>query len=152
MCLELFLALWSKGPHARKALLISRRPLFKHKGVCDEWYVDDGQALVRPALFDSWLRALDMALLSFGAIRGTVAQGNTNSSASLFGPRWVQVLHSDDDTSALGAQFDSFEHICAQVWQAVTSSSELRQAILSVDHVPTEVVLTSQCADVSRLT
>ena len=25
------------------------------KGVCDEWYVDDGPGLVRPDLFDSWL-------------------------------------------------------------------------------------------------
>ena len=35
---------------------------FEQKGVCDEWFVDDGQCFVRPMLFDRWLRALDSAL------------------------------------------------------------------------------------------
>ena len=35
---------------------------FDQKGVCDEWFVDDGQCFVRPMLFDRWLRALDSAL------------------------------------------------------------------------------------------
>ena len=43
---------------------------FEQKGVCDEWFVDDGQCFVRPMLFDRWLRALDSALASFGATRG----------------------------------------------------------------------------------
>ena len=42
----------------------------KSKGVCDEWFVDDGQVFVRPWSFDKWLRALDAALASFGATRG----------------------------------------------------------------------------------
>ena len=40
---------------------------FEHKGLCDEWLVDDGQCFVRPRAFDGWLRALDAALATFGA-------------------------------------------------------------------------------------
>ena len=35
---------------------------FEQKGVCDEWFVDDGQCFVRPMLFDRWLRALGLCL------------------------------------------------------------------------------------------
>ena len=60
--------------------------------------------------------------------------------------RTVQVLKPDGNTSAL------LDHINAQVRQVVESSGELRQAIVSVDHAPTEVVLTRQFADVSKQT
>ena len=42
------------------------------KGVCDEWFVDDGQVFVGPFSLDPLLRALDAALASFGATRGVV--------------------------------------------------------------------------------
>ena len=90
------------------------------------WFVDDGLALVRPALFDSWVCALDIALLSFGATRGTLAQGNVKSSARFPGlpelrhefqgwdtphvRRTVQVLNPDDNTSALGAPSGPLNH------------------------------------------
>ena len=135
---------WVLGTVSAEGLAEFTSSSFEAKGVCDVWYVDDGQSLVRPALFDSWLRALDMALLSFGATRGTLAEGNAKSSARLLCPperrhefqgwdtayvrRTVQVLHPDDNSSALGASFGSLEHINAQVRQAVESSSELRQA------------------------
>ena len=59
---------------------------FEQKGVCDEWFVDDGQCFVRPMLFDRWLRALDSALAPFGATRGRIALGNAKSSARLLCP------------------------------------------------------------------
>ena len=52
---------------------------FEQKGVCDEWFVDDGQCFVKPMLFDRWLRALDSALASFGATRGRIALGNARA-------------------------------------------------------------------------
>ena len=126
--------------------------LFEHKGVCDEWCVDDGQAVVRPALFDSWLRALDMApFLFLGATRDTLeglsrTATPTAQLASCARPerrhefqgwdtyvrRIVQVLNPDDNASALSASFSApLDHINAQVRQAVECSTELRQAILS---------------------
>ena len=40
------------------------------KGVFDERFVDDGQVFGRPFQFDPLLRALDAALVSFGATQG----------------------------------------------------------------------------------
>ena len=42
------------------------------RGVCDEWYIDDGQVFLRPSAVDSWLRALDAGIASFGGIRGAI--------------------------------------------------------------------------------
>ena len=140
---------------------------FEQKGVCDEWFVDDGQSFVRPMLFDRWLRALDSALASFGATRGRVALGNAKSSARLLCPPerthefsgWdtayvhdsVVVLSPDAGTTALGTAFGTREQINARAWESVRACDELRSAITGVDHAPTEMVLTRQCADVSKL-
>ena len=43
-------------------------------GVCDEWFVDDGQCFVRPWAFDG---------ATFGAIRGCTAHSNVKRSAQL---------------------------------------------------------------------
>ena len=141
---------------------------FEQKGVCDEWFVDDGQCFVRPMLFDRWLRALDSALASFGATRGRIALGNAKSSARLLCPPerfhefsgWdtayvrdtVAVLSPDAGATALGSAFGTREQINARAWESVRACDELRSAINGVDHAPTELVLTRQCADVSKLT
>ena len=57
----------------------------------------------------------------------------------------VTVLSSDSGTPALGSAFRSREHI------NVRACDEMRSSIVSLDHAPTEKVLTMQCADVSRL-
>ena len=140
---------------------------FEQKGVCDEWFVDDGQCFVRPMLFDRWLRALDSALASFGATRGRIALGNAKSSARLPCPPerfhefsgWdtayvrdtVVVLSPDAGATALGSAFGTREQINARAWESVRACDELRSAINGVDHAPTELVLTRQCADVSKL-
>ena len=140
---------------------------FEQKGVCDEWFVDDGQCFVWPMLFDRWLRALDSALASFGATRGRIALGNAKSSARLLCPPerfhefsgWdtayvrdtVVVLSPDAGTTALGSAFGTREQINARAWESVRACDELRSAINGVDHAPTELVLTRQCADVSKL-
>ena len=140
---------------------------FEQKGVCDEWFVDDGQCFVRPMLFDRWLRALDSALASFGATRGRIALGNAKSSARLLCPPerfhefsgWdtayvrdtVAVLSPDAGATALGSAFGTREQINARAWESVRACDELRSAINGVDHAPTELVLTRQCADVSKL-
>ena len=102
--------------------------------------------MVRPALFDSWLRALDVAFFSFFSLVRPVAPSSRST------PRAQKACCALQATTALGDPFGSLDHIDAQVRKAEESSGELRQAILSVDHAPTEVVLTRQCADVSKLT
>ena len=54
-------------------------------------------------------------------------------------------------TTALGSAFGSREHINARAWESVRACDEMRSAIVSVDHASTGMVLTRQCADVSKL-
>ena len=118
-------------------------------------------------LFDRWLRSLDSALASFGATRGRIALGNVKSSARLLCPPerahefsgWdtayvhdtVVVLGPEAGTTALGSAFGTRQQINARAWESVRACDELRSAINGVDHAPTELVLTRQCADVSKL-
>ena len=63
----------------------------------------------------------------------------------------VAVLSSNSGTTALGSAFGSREHINVRAWESVGACDEMRSAIVSVDHAPTEMVLTWHCADVSKL-
>ena len=118
----------------------------EHNGIFDEWFVDDGQVFVRPFQFDPFLRVLDGALATFGATRGCVAHGNVKSSARLLCPPQPQKHHGAGVSLRL-----SRAHQCTP-WGSVRAGDEMRSAIGSVDHAPTEMVLTRQCADVSKLT
>ena len=51
----------------------------------------------------------------------------------------------------MGSAFGTREQINARAWESVRACDELRSAINGVDHAPTELVLTRQCADVSKL-
>ena len=63
----------------------------------------------------------------------------------------VVVLSPDAGATALGSAFGTREQINARAWESVRACDELRSAINGVDHAPTELVLTRQCADVSKL-
>ena len=79
--------LWSRGPGGQPV-----------PGACDEWFIDDGQVMIRPAIFDSWLRALDAALARFGASRGSIAAGTAKSSACLLAPPDRRATYAGWDT------------------------------------------------------
>ena len=150
----------------QSALVLGEAREFAHAGL-PLHFVDDGQCFVRPMLFDRWLRALDSALASCGATRGRITLGNAKSSARLLCPPerahefsgWdtahvrdtVVVLGPDAGATALGSAFGTREQINARAWVSVRACGELRTAINGVDHAPTELVLTRQCADVSKL-
>ena len=158
-CWALSRVRWCWGKRALRTLGSSSPIPTADKGV---W-----QVFVRPFQFDPFLRALDGALATFGATRGCVAHGNVKSSARpLFPPErqhefqgWdtpyvhdtVDVLAPEAGTTALGSAFGSREHINARAWESVRACDAMRSAIGSVDHAPTEMVLTRQCADVSKL-
>ena len=61
-----------------------------------------------------------------------------------------KVLQTSDPTSALGAPFGGQLHVDALAEVSIKVSSELRSTIVELDHAPTELVLTRQCADVSK--
>ena len=63
----------------------------------------------------------------------------------------VVVLSPDAGATALGSAFGTRGQINARAWESVRACDELRSAINGVDHAPTELVLTRQCADVSKL-
>ena len=63
----------------------------------------------------------------------------------------VDVLTSESSTTALGSAFATREHINARAWESVRACDEMRSATDSVEHAHTEMVLTKQCADVSKL-
>ena len=118
-------------------------------------------------LFDRWLRALDSALASFGATRGRIALATLRALPGFcvrperthefsgwdtpYVHDTVVVLSQDAGATALGSAFGTREQINARAWESVRACDELRSAINGVDHAPTEMVLTRQCADVSKL-
>ena len=52
-------------------------------------------------------------------------------------------------TTALGSACGSREHINVRAWESVRACDEMRTAVVSVDHAPTEMVLTRQYAPCS---
>ena len=63
----------------------------------------------------------------------------------------TKVLGSDAPTTALGAPFGPRSALDDAVSNCVDKVATLREAIVGIDHCPTELVLTRQCADVSKL-
>ena len=61
-----------------------RHAMRDHHGFCDEWFVDDGQLVCTPEVFDPWLRAFDAAIEKINATRGQGAA--VKSSAKLVCP------------------------------------------------------------------
>ena len=51
-----------------------------------EWYIDDGQIVIRPLLLHPWLEAYDRAIGMYGATRGTLALGTAKSTCRLHCP------------------------------------------------------------------
>ena len=135
------------------------------KGACDEWYIDDGQLVIRPMLLDQWLRAFDSAISSYGATRRTIADGNAKSSRRLYCPSdqlqtiqgWcteyvsstMRVLTIDEETAALGAPFGGADVLDTVVGQVLKKICDKRLAITSIGHAATEMVLTRRCAAVA---
>ncbi len=57
-----------------------------HVPCCEEWYIDDGQAFVKPQHLDPWLRALDASIARLGSTRGRVDDDTAKSSCRLLYP------------------------------------------------------------------
>ena len=110
---------------------------------------------------------MDAALRSFGATRGSPGTPDIKSTCRLLCPvarrhefvGWdteyirstTQVLDSDAATTALGAPFGPSTHLDSVVSSCIDQVATLREAIVGIDHTPTEFVLTRQCANVSKL-
>ena len=140
-CLALSRVRWCWGKRALRTSGSSSPT--EDKGVCDEWFVDDGQVFVRPFQIDPFLRALDGALATFRATRECAAHGNVKSSARLlclperqheFQGWDTPYVHDTVDVLAPEAGTTAREHINARAWESVRACDETRSAIGSVDH------------------
>ena len=89
------------------------------QGVCDEWFVDDGQVFVRPWSFDKWLRAPPSHPLEPPEAARRLAMSR---ALPVFSVR-------------LGACRSFFAGVCFRLSRA------MRSAITGVDHARTEMVL-----------
>jgi len=133
--------------------------------VCDEWFVDDGQALVQPALVEPFLRCLDKALAEVGATRGEGPE--IKSTARLLCPlpltdtvsgwdteyvrRTCKVKAANSASEVLGATLGDKVAATTNAKKVVKKVAELRHCLAGLDHVATELVLTRRCADVAKL-
>ena len=96
-----------------------------------------------------------LPLVTLRALLGSYAHPSAFTSLVVGTPAYVRdtvvVLSPDAGTTALGSAFGTREQINARAWESVRACDEVRSAINGVDHAPTELVLTRQCADVSKL-
>jgi hypothetical protein len=131
---------------------------------CDEWFIDDGQLVCPPALFDSWLRAFDAEIAKFGATRGR--GDDVKSVARLVCPPhrvtefdgWAseyvrstcKIAAPNSATCVLGAIIGSPPEICAAALERCQKIREKRAAIESMGHSPSELILTRRCGDASN--
>ena len=134
-------------------------------GVCDEWYMDDGQALVAPSKADLWLKCLDKALGEIGATRVS-SDGDIKSVARLVCPPgherafdgWAtphisstcKVRTAADGAEILGTVVGSRAKAVALAETVKDKAASVQSAIEAVSHPATELVLTRRCADVSK--
>ena len=126
-----------------------------------------GSALFGPCSLTGGCAHWTLLSLPLGPLGVALPFGNAKSSAWVLCPPerfhefsgWdtayvrdtVVVLSPDAGATALGSAFGTREQINARAWESVRACVELRSAINGVDHAPTELVLTRQCADVSKL-
>ena len=133
--------------------------------VCDEWYIDDGQLICSPALFDPWLQAFGLGLAAVRATRGSGAE--VKSTARLVRPaercqefegwdteyvrRTCKVNEANSPAKALGAIFGSDDVVQKGAFAVLDKVRDVRSAISTMGHAPSELVLTRRCADVGKV-
>ena len=133
--------------------------------VCDEWYIDDGQLICAPEIFDPWLRIFDEELARIGATRGSgdsvksVARlvcpddraADFDGWASEYVRRTCRVQEPNSPAKALGAVIGCDSEIQSSAAAACAKVSTKRAAIASLDDAAAELVLTRRCADVGNV-
>ena len=134
-------------------------------GACDEWYIDDGQLICKPAYLETWLWAFDQESAKFGASRGSGT--NIKSRVHLVCPEhrilefhgwateYVQTTCKVDPANStaeiLGAFIGDTEAVKEAAIRRCAKIADKRNAITRLGSAPTELVLTRRCGDVSNL-
>lgn len=135
-------------------------------GAVDEWFIDDGQAFVRPEFADAWLRSVDQAIADLGGSRG---QGVAcKSHARLLCTRQHAATHPDwaslyiretcivEDgllsPKVLGVHLGSNEACNADLERVCSKVDTARQAIQELNSPCAELTLQRACLNVSKAT
>ncbi|CAK0886405.1 unnamed protein product [Prorocentrum cordatum] len=109
-------------------------------GAVGEWFIDGGQAFVRPAQASAWLRSVDAALAAFGGRRSTGAA--CKSVAWLLCP---EARMTEFQGWANGYISDT-----CRVEEAATAPKAAWASIMELDHPQCELTLQRRCLDVSK--
>ena len=130
----------------------------------DAWYMDDGEVFCKPAFVELFLRILDLEAAKVGATRGsgpdvksTARLCGSTSSIDAIGDTWVsdyirrtcKVGRPNVPVEVLGAELHRLREQFSDITDRVGA---IHDAISSLDHVSTELVLTRFCADVCKVT
>ena len=135
------------------------------RGVCDEWYIDDGQVVCAPHMFDLWLRAFDAEIATIGAKRGV--SEDIKSFARLVCPAdrasefagWdngyvrnsCKIGATNEAALALGAIIGDDTSVRRGGIETCTKIREKRSAISLLEHPASELILSRKCADVATV-
>ena len=133
-------------------------------GATDEWFVDDGQAFVKPALAEAWLQSVDRAITSFGGHREAGAEcksvarllcqtGHEVEFQSWAGPHiqaTCKVLDCIVPPKVLEACVGGSRDVTAAFCQTTARVESERAAVMGLNHAPCELTLQRRCLDVSK--
>jgi hypothetical protein len=136
-------------------------------GVCDQWFIDDGQIFATPDRAETFLRLLDEKLALRGARRGvgdnkkSVARCLTSSGACGAGAdtSWktsymshtCQLVDQDKNAEVLHAPVGPHGDYAGIFEAACELVQRLRENIRAVDDAATELTLTRKCADIAKV-
>ena len=160
------LALGEAVTHARPGMALESNGTTGDRiGASDEWFMDDGQAFVKPHVASNWLRKMDTAIESFGG-RREIGRESKSVARLLCPPGRVRefdgwssgyiestckVRQASSPPKVLGALVgdqavttEHFRSTCSKVTKS-------REGIASLDNAQCELVLQRRCFDVSKV-
>lgn len=130
----------------------------------DEWFIDDGQAFVKPHAANAWLQSVDLAIASFGGQRAQGAE--CKSVARLLCPParvaefpgWAnghvastcKVLDAGESPKVLGVRLGDQTVVTNDFRRILVKVAATREAVKTLDHVPSELTLHRRCLGVSK--
>ena len=133
-------------------------------GAADEWFIDDGQAFVKPELAESWLQSVDRAIQAFGGRREAGAEcksvarllcppGQETVHQGWAGPHihaTCKVLDAAVAPKVLGACIGNTREVTAEFRRVTSKVEAVRAAVSGLNHAPCELTLQRRCLDVSK--
>ena len=133
-------------------------------GAVDEWFIDDGQAFVKPELADAWLQSVDAAIAALGGQRKRGSECKSHARLlctrefAASHPNWaspyVQATCIVEDgllsPKVLGVHVGSNEACAADLDRVCAKTAAAREGIQELNAPCAEVTLERVCLNVSK--